>query len=74
MKTLYNVRRNNLRALIGEGKRFALAADLATALKFTPTYLSQLIGPKPRRRITETSARNFEKKLRLEQGSLDVAG
>lgn len=67
-------RRNNLRAMVGEGKPFSSQVDLATALGVTDSYLSQLIGPKPIRRITETTARKFEYRLKLKAGVLDVAG
>lgn len=66
-------RRNNLRALVGPGKRFATQADLSSALGFTDSYLSQMLGPHPIRRVTEPTARKFEYKLGLRTGSLDHA-
>lgn len=74
LKTAAVTRRNNLRALVGDGKRFPTQVDLAAALGVTDSYLSQLIGHKPIRRVTETTARKFEYKLRLVTGALDVAG
>lgn len=67
-------RRNNLRAMVGEGKAYATQVDLANALGITDSYLSQMVGPKPIRRITETTARKFEYRLKLKAGALDVAG
>lgn len=72
MAALYAVRRNNLRALIG--KRFATQAELASALTVGDSYLTQLIGRKPIRRMTEVTARKFEYKLGLKAGALDIAG
>lgn len=74
LKTAAMVRRRNLRALVGDGRRFATQLDLATALGVTDSYLSQLIGHKPIRRVTETTARKFEYRLKLAAGALDVAG
>jgi len=67
-------RRNNLRALVGEGQRFPTQIDLAASLCVTDSYLSQLIGRKPTRKVTETTARKFEYRLQLVAGSLDVVG
>jgi hypothetical protein len=72
IKTAGANRRNNLRRLVGEGKRFGTQAGLAAAIGVTESYLSQLIGHKPIRRVTETTARKFEYKLDLRSGSLDV--
>lgn len=66
-------RRNNLRSLVGEHCRFKTQTDLAQELGVTDSYLSQLIGPKPIRRVTETTARKFEYKLKLRTGALDHA-
>jgi hypothetical protein len=58
----------NLRALAA---RYDQQADLAAALGITPSYLSQLIGPRPSRGISERTARTFERKLSLVYGILD---
>lgn len=69
-----STRRTALRQLIGEGCPYPTQVDMCRALGITESYLSQLIGPKPVRRITETTARKFEYKLRLPVGALDRAG
>ena len=66
-------RRNNLRALVGPGKRFTSQLELASVLNVTEGYLSQLIGATPIRRVTETTARKFEYKLGLRAGVLDLS-
>ena len=38
-----------------------------------PSFISQMIGPKPTREITEKSARKFEERLGLQPGELDGA-
>ncbi len=58
----------NLRALAA---RYEQMADLAKDLDWSPSYLSQLIGPKPSRAISERTARQVELKLGLDQGVLD---
>jgi hypothetical protein len=73
LKTVGTNRRNNLRRLIGEGRRFTTQVDLASTLGVTDSYLSQLLGPNPIRRVTEPTARKFEYKLGLRTGSLDHA-
>lgn len=72
LNTSSATRRNNLRALIGPDKRFASQAALASTLLVTDSYLSQMIGPNPIRRVSETTARKFEHKLKLAVGALDV--
>ena len=67
-------RRENLRALVGEGRRFPSQGELASALGVSDSYLSQLLGAEPSRRVTEVTARKFEYALKLRTGSLDVAG
>lgn len=73
LKAVGQTRRNNLRRLIGEGRRFTTQVDLASTLGVTDSYLSQLLGPNPIRRVTEPTARKFEYKLGLRTGSLDLA-
>ena len=61
-------RRTNLRKLMDKegatilGKRLGYSA---------PTFLSQMCGPNPTRKITEKSARRFERDLGMPEGSLD---
>lgn len=64
-------RRNNLRALIGPDKCYKRQVDLADVLGISESHLSQMIGPKPTRRVTETTARKFEYKLGMRTGALD---
>lgn len=61
----------NLRAVAA---RYELQNDLAAALGWTPSYLSQVIGPSPRRAISERTARQIEAKLKLAPGYLDSEG
>lgn len=74
LTSLHNVRYGNLLALVGEGKRFTSQAELATVLGLTDSsFISQMKGPKPRRRFTESTARKYEYKLGLRNGALDAA-
>lgn len=73
MRAVYAIRKNNLRALVGPASRFESQQELAAALGKSPAYLSQMIGKKPIRNITEASAREFEQKLDLPAQALDVA-
>ena len=65
---IQEIRRGNLRAMMDkEG-----ATDLAKKLGYrTPTFLSQMCGPNPTRKVTEKSARRFEKDLGIPAGTLD---
>lgn len=45
--------------------------DVAKLLGWTPSYLSQMIGPHPSRPISEKTARQIETKLKLETNLLD---
>lgn len=66
---LDEVRRANLRNLAKEMG----AAELSRKLGYRqPSFITQLSGPNPSRRITEKSARSFEKSLGLETGWFDV--
>ena len=62
-------RRENLRRLVK--LRYRCDADLADALMITRSYLSQLIGKRASRPITEKTARMFELRLFLKTGWLD---
>ncbi len=64
-------RLQNLRAVAA---RYEQQNDLAKALEWTPSYLSQLIGPNPSRHITERTARWIEAKLKIATGTLDSEG
>lgn len=52
----------NLRTLAA---RYEKQADLATAIGWTDSYLSQLIGPNPSRAVSERTARMIERKIGL---------
>lgn len=73
LRSLHTVRCKNLLSLVGEGKDYATQNDLAHALQLTDgSYISQMVGPKPRRRFTEVVARRFEFRLGLASGWLDI--
>ena len=63
------IRRSNLRVLARcRGGQAPLARDLG----FTPPVLAQMLGPKARRRPTETFCRRVEGRLSLPFGWLDI--
>lgn len=63
------IRRQNVRALV----ELHSATKLATMLGYKQSsFLSQMIGPNPSRPITEKTARSFEQRLLLPDGSLDI--
>lgn len=69
MRKITEVRRDNLRAVVarmGGGTKVAATLGYRSA-----SFLSQMVGPKPSREITEKSAREFEAKLGLPEGDLD---
>ena len=69
MKSVYALRRENLRALMREwGGPTSLAKKLGHS---NGSYLAQLIGPHPSREVSEKVAREIEGKLALPVGWLD---
>lgn len=63
------IRKANIRRLAA---RTSLT-DISKKLGYKqPSFLSQMSGPNPGRQITEKTARNYERKLGLAVGSLDV--
>lgn len=69
MKSVYALRRENLRALMREwGGPTSLAKKLGHT---NGSYLAQLIGPHPSREVSEKVAREIEGKLALPLGWLD---
>jgi hypothetical protein len=69
MKTVYDVRRENLRAMVKSwGGPTSLAKKLGHA---NGSYLAQLVGPNPRRDVSEKVAREIESKLGLTLGWMD---
>ena len=69
--TIYEIRRENLRRYIAESSAtsIAIAKQLGMA---TGSYLSQIVGNQPTRKLHEDKAREFEKKLNLPAGWLDI--
>jgi hypothetical protein len=71
MKTVFDTRRENLKALMAQwGGPTSLAKKLGHS---NGSYLAQLAGPNPSREISEKVAREFEGKLDLPIGWLDKA-
>lgn len=69
VRSIYETRRVNLRAIAGEwGGPTSLARKLGHA---NGSYLAQLIGPHPSRDISEKVAREIESKLNLPSNWLD---
>jgi glutamine synthetase adenylyltransferase len=70
LERIYRERAANLKRL---AQAYGSASRLATALGVTPQYVDQLIGPNPRRTVSEASAREFEAMLGYPSGWLDAA-
>lgn len=71
MKSIYDIRRENLRALM---KTWGGPTSLAKKLGHSNgSYLAQIAGPHPRRDISEKVAREIETKLGLALGYMDQA-
>lgn len=69
MADLYEIRRHNLRALIAKHGN----GEVAKAAGYpSPSYLSQMVGKKAKRGITERSARRIETAMLLPIHWLDV--
>ena len=68
MSDLYSIRRENLRALITKHGNGEIAAAAGYP---TPSYLSQMVGTKSNRGVTEKTARRIEEALRLPVHWLD---
>ena len=69
MQTIYDVRRDNLRRLIGQwGGPTSLSKKLGHA---NGSYIAQLAGPRPSRDVSEKVAREIERKLGLPIGWMD---
>lgn len=70
MKDVRDLRRENLRKLIGEnGGVLAMGLKLGYA---DGSFLSQVAGPNPRREVSEGIARSIESKLGMPAGWLDA--
>lgn len=71
MKSIYDLRRENLRELM---KTWGGPTSLAKKLGHSNgSYLAQIAGPHPRREISEKVAREIEQKLGLTLGYMDQA-
>lgn len=71
MKSIYDIRRDNLRQLMKVwGGPTSLAKKLGHA---NGSYVAQLAGPNPSREVSEKVAREVETKLGLAVGYLDQA-
>lgn len=69
MRTIYDTRRDNLRALIGQwGGPTSLSKKLGHA---NGSYVAQLAGPRPSREVSEKVAREIEQKLGLPVAWMD---
>lgn len=69
MKSVYEIRRGNLRALMREwGGPTSLAKKLGHS---NGSYLAQLAGPSPSREVSEKVAREVETRLALPSNWLD---
>lgn len=69
MRSVYDQRRENLRALMTQwGGPTSLAKKLGHS---NGSYVAQLVGPNPSREISEKVARDMEAKLGLPLGWLD---
>jgi len=70
MKSVYEIRRENLRKLFATwGGPTSLSKKLGLS---NGSYLAQLAGPNPSREISEKVAREFEGKLKITQGWMDL--
>lgn len=69
MQSIYDLRRDNLRRLIGQwGGPTSLSKKLGHA---NGSYIAQLAGPRPSREVSEKVAREIEAKLKLPMGWMD---
>ena len=69
MRTIYDTRRDNLRALIGQwGGPTSLSKKLGHA---NGSYIAQLAGPRPSREVSEKVAREIEQRLGLPVAWMD---
>lgn len=69
MKSVYDVRRDNLRKLMQQwGGPTSLSKKLGHA---NGSYLAQIAGPNPSREISEKTAREIESKLGVAMGWMD---
>jgi len=69
MKSVYHIRRENLRKLMNEwGGPTSLSKKLGHS---NGSYLAQLVGPHPSREVSEKVAREIETKLGLPSNWLD---
>lgn len=68
LDAIYHRRRMHLQQLVDERGALAIAGALGYS---SGSFISQMLGPRARRRITEGTARRIEAALGLEAGWLD---
>jgi len=69
MKSVFDIRRDNLRKLMEQwGGPTSLSLKLGHS---NASYMAQLAGPKPTREVSEKTARDVERKLGLSSGWMD---
>lgn len=69
MKSVFDIRRDNLRKLMDQwGGPTSLALKLGHS---NGSYMAQLAGPHPTRDVSEKTARDVERKLGLSSGWMD---
>lgn len=69
--TIYEIRRENLRRYIAESSSTSIAIARQLGMQ-SGSYLSQIVGNQPTRKLHEDKARDFEKRLNLPAGWLDI--
>lgn len=71
MASIFDIRRENLRRLFRE---HGGASELSRKLGYTnPSFMTQVAGPNPTRRVTDKNARRYEKELGLPEWWIDTA-
>lgn len=70
LERVFRVRLANLR---GQVALYGTQAALARALGVSEAHLTRVIGENPVKTIGEKMARDYETKLRLPSGTLDIA-
>ena len=69
MKSVFDIRRDNLRKLMEQwGGPTSLSQKLGHS---NASYMAQLAGPRPTREVSEKTARDVERKLGLSSGWMD---
>lgn len=70
MLSIFDIRRDNLRRIF---KERGGSSEVAKLLGYTSgSFMAQLAGPNPTRKLTDKNARRFEEMLGLPQGWMDT--